>query len=61
MPVLIDPRNFERWLGIEDISEHDLHALLAPREIESFRPYQVSERVNKVQNNDREILIPVVT
>ncbi|MCY4238173.1 MAG: SOS response-associated peptidase [Rhodospirillaceae bacterium] len=60
MPVIIDPKNFERWLGIEDGPDDDLHALLSSREIKGFRPYQVSERVNRVQNNDREILAPVV-
>jgi len=59
MPVIIDPENFERWLGIDEATEDELLALLQPREIAGFRPYRVSERVNKVQNNDREILEPV--
>ena len=59
MPVIVDPPDFERWLGLEAAAEDDLHALLAPREIEGFRPYRVSDRVNRVQNNDPAILEPL--
>ncbi|MCY4396657.1 MAG: SOS response-associated peptidase [Rhodospirillaceae bacterium] len=59
MPVIIDPPEFGRWLGLEDASDDDLHALLAPRDIAGFRPYRVSDRVNKVQNNDPAILEPL--
>lgn len=59
MPVIVDPENFARWLGLEPATEGDLHALLTPREIASFRPYRVGDRVNKVQNNDPSILEPL--
>jgi len=59
MPVIVDPPDFERWLGIEEVGEEDLQALIQPREIKGFRPYRVSDRVNKVQNNDREIMEPL--
>ena len=59
MPVVIDPPNFARWLGLEGATGDELHALLAPREMAGFRPYRVSERVDKVQNNDPGILTPL--
>lgn len=59
MPVIIDPADFERWLGLADAGEDELQALIQPREIDGFRPYRVSDRVNKVQNNDREIMEPL--
>ncbi len=59
MPVIVDPPDFARWLGLEAPAEDALHALLAPREIAGFRPYRVSERVNKVQNNDPDVLEPL--
>ena len=59
MPVVVDPPDFGRWLGLEPAGEEDLHALLKPRDIVGFRPYRVGDRVNKVQNNDRAILEPL--
>ena len=59
MPVIVDPPDFERWLGLEAAADDALHALLAPREIAGFRPYRVSDRVNKVQNNDPAVPEPL--
>lgn len=59
MPVIVDPADFGRWLGIEEAGGDDLQALIRPREIDGLRPYRVSDRVNRVQNNDPAIMAPV--
>jgi putative SOS response-associated peptidase YedK len=59
VPVTIAPADFERWL---DGRAHDVGAamalLVAPREGE-FAWHEVSTRVNRVANDDAQLLLPI--
>jgi hypothetical protein len=59
VPVTISPRDFERWL---DSRSDDLDAVLplmtAPR-IGEFAWHPVSTRVNRVANDDDQLLLPI--
>jgi len=57
MPVILDPRDYDRWL---DASSVQLPAdLLRPYPAERMRSWKVSDRVGNVRNNDPELLAPV--
>lgn len=59
VPVTISPRDFERWL---DCSRDEVDAVLplmtAPRTGE-FAWHPVSTRVNRVANDDEQLLLPI--
>ncbi len=59
VPVTISPRDFERWL---DSRSDDVDAVLplmtAPR-IGEFAWHPVSTRVNRVANDDDQLLLPI--
>jgi putative SOS response-associated peptidase YedK len=59
VPVTISPRDFERWL---DVSGDEVEAILplmtAPR-IGEFAWHPVSTRVNRVANDDDQLLLPI--
>ncbi len=56
MPVLLDPRDWDEWLG-DDASETDLAELLrpAPDNVLAFHP--VSTRVNSARNDDPALIV----
>ncbi|MEY9623556.1 hypothetical protein ABH982_007013 [Bradyrhizobium ottawaense] len=59
MPVTISPRDFERWLDIRgDEVDAILPLMTAPR-IGEFAWHPVSTRVNRVANDDDQLLLPI--
>jgi putative SOS response-associated peptidase YedK len=59
VPVTIAPGDFERWL---DCSAHDVDEVMAllkpPREGE-FVWHEISTRVNRVANDDAQLILPI--
>ncbi|MBR0859649.1 SOS response-associated peptidase [Bradyrhizobium liaoningense] len=59
VPVTINPRDFERWLDCRgDEIDAMLPLLTAPR-IGEFAWHPVSTRVNRVANDDEQLLLPI--
>ncbi len=59
VPVTIAPADFDRWLdGRADEVEAAMTLLIAPREGE-FAWHEVSTRVNRVANDDAQLLLPI--
>lgn len=58
MPVILDPRQGDRWLTA-DAEMTDLAPLLAPAPDDSLRLWPVSTAVNRVGTDGRELLQPV--
>jgi putative SOS response-associated peptidase YedK len=59
VPVTIAPEDFERWLDCSDDDAETVAALLTgPREGE-FVWHEVSTRVNRVTNDDAQLILPI--
>jgi len=59
VPVTISPRDFERWLDCRgDEIDAILPLMSAPR-IGEFAWHPVSSRVNRVANDDEQLLLPI--
>src|SRR5258708_760138 len=59
VPVTITPADFDRWLdGFPDDVTEAMALLVAPREGE-FAWHEVSTRVNRVANDDAQLLLPI--
>jgi len=59
VPVSIGPRDFERWLDISgDNVEGAVSLMTAPR-IGEFAWHPVSSRVNRVANDDEQLVLPI--
>ena len=59
VPVTINPADFGRWLDCSDDSGEGVMALLtAPAEGE-FAWHEVSTRVNRVANDDAQLILPI--
>src|SRR6478735_4906219 len=59
VPVTISPRDFERWLDCRsDEVDAVLPLMTAPR-IGEFAWHAVSTRVNRVANDDEQLLLPI--
>jgi putative SOS response-associated peptidase YedK len=52
MPAILEPRSYERWLGLEP----DPHDLLITYPSEPMRTWPISTRVNKPENDDPSLL-----
>ena len=57
MPVIVEPRDYDRWLEPGDPARPPLD-LLRPYPAEKMRAWPVSERVGNVRNNAPELLAP---
>lgn len=55
MPVIIDAKDYDRWLGLEP----DPHELLRPFDAERMAMWPISTDVNAVRNDYADILKPV--
>ena len=55
MPVILDPRDYDRWLDPETKEQPPVD-LLRPYPAERMLAWPVSERVGNVRNNDAELL-----
>jgi putative SOS response-associated peptidase YedK len=62
MPVILDPKDYERWLAPSDSrdSSHLPIDLLRPYPAKKMRSWKVSNRVGNVRNNDENLLAPLV-
>ncbi|KRQ02529.1 hypothetical protein AOQ71_35590 [Bradyrhizobium manausense] len=59
VPVTISPRDFERWLDCRgDEIDAILPLMTAPR-VGEFAWHPVSTRVNRVANDDEQLLLPI--
>ena len=59
VPVTIAPRDFDRWL---DCAAYDVEAaldLLMPPEGGEFAWHEISTRVNRVANDDAQLVLPI--
>ena len=58
VPVSIDPRDFDRWLGGDELDlEPALELLVAPR-AGTFVWHEVSPAVNRVANDSPDLILP---
>lgn len=57
MPVILEPRDYSRWLDSSDPARPPID-LLRPYSAEKMRSWPASERVGNVRNNDAELLEP---
>ncbi len=55
MPVVIKPRDFDKWLDCKTIEPRDVAQLMLPVEDGYFEVIAISDRVNKVANSGPEI------
>ncbi|AZO42509.1 SOS response-associated peptidase [Mesorhizobium sp. M7D.F.Ca.US.005.01.1.1] len=55
MPVVIDPRDFARWLDCRTLEPRDVADLLRPAQLDFFEAIPISDLVNKVANTGPEI------
>jgi putative SOS response-associated peptidase YedK len=58
MPAIIEPADFARWLGEEEVPRAELKALLAPS-AEELRVWRVDPRMNRTEIDDPTILTPI--
>lgn len=59
MPAVLAPEDYDAWLDAEAVSAEDASALLAPAPEQMLEAFPISERVNRVANDDASILEPV--
>jgi len=59
MPVILDPQDYDRWLGTDSASPQVPTDLLRPYPAERMRSWKVGNRVGNVRNNDPELLSPI--
>lgn len=57
MPVILDPRDYDRWMDPGDPARPPLD-LLRPYPAEKMHAFPVSERVGNVRNDDPQLLDP---
>jgi len=56
MPVILDKAAQARWLDVTEFSASEVYEDLRPADDDFLTAYQVSARVNKVVNDDAELL-----
>ncbi len=59
VPVAVEPENFERWLDCREDSAEPVIALLVPPREGTFVWHEVSTRVNHVDNDDAQLILPI--
>ncbi|TYO60848.1 SOS response-associated peptidase [Bradyrhizobium hipponense] len=59
VPVTISPRDFERWLDSRSDEVDDVLPLMAAPRSGEFAWHPVSTRVNRVANDDDQLLLPI--
>jgi putative SOS response-associated peptidase YedK len=59
MPVILKPDAFEAWLDTGNVPVRDVKQLMLPIEDDYLKAVPVSFRVNKVVNDDPDLLTPV--
>jgi putative SOS response-associated peptidase YedK len=58
MPVIIDPAEFDLWLGAADPGPAGLASLLQPYPARSLRAWRVDTRVNAAKTDDPDLVRP---
>lgn len=59
VPVTIAPQNFARWLDCVDVDADEAATLLTTPEDGAFIWHPVSVRVNRVANDDDQLVLPI--
>ena len=59
MPVILAPEAFDLWLNGEKVETKTAAALLAPAPDPLLEAYEISPRVNSVQNDGPDLIAPV--
>src|ERR1700749_1756894 len=59
VPGTIRPGDFERWLGCRGFDADDAMTLLVAPDEGEFVWHEVSTRVNRVANDDAQLLLPI--
>jgi putative SOS response-associated peptidase YedK len=59
MPVVLDEKDWLKWLGEEPATNEDLLALLRPCPDEWLKIWPVDKRVGNVRNTGRELTLPL--
>ena len=59
MPVTIAGQDFERWLDSRGNDVESVMPLLTGPAIGEFAWHEVSQRVNRVANDDAQLLLPI--
>lgn len=59
MPVILDPEDYDRWLGIDTASSQLPTDLLRPYPAERMKSWKIANRVGNVRNNDPGLLSPL--
>jgi putative SOS response-associated peptidase YedK len=59
VPVTIAPADFERWLDCNACDAETAMALLTAPEADEFVWHEISTRVNRVANDDAQLILPI--
>ena len=59
MPVIVKPRDYERWLNPGITDPGALRDILAPYPAEDMTAYRVNKRVGSPRNNDPGLIDPI--
>lgn len=59
VPVTIAPGDFDRWLDCRVDNAEDVMALLRAPEEGEFAWHEISTRVNRVANDDAQLILPI--
>lgn len=59
VPVSISPRDFERWLDVSGDEIDAIRPLMTAPHLGEFAWHPVSTRVNRVANDDDQLLLPI--
>jgi putative SOS response-associated peptidase YedK len=59
MPVILNEKDWPRWLGEESATDAELRGLLVPCPADRVKMWPVHKRVGNVKNDDRELAEPL--
>jgi len=59
LPLVIQPRDFERWLDCKTQEPRDVADLMKPVDNDYFEAIRISDAVNKVANSGPEVQVPL--
>src|SRR6266852_1023679 len=59
MPVILDEKDWPKWLGEEPATEPELLALLKPCPDDWLKIWPVDNKVGNVRNRGRELMLPL--
>ena len=59
MPVILDEKDWSKWLGEEPATEQELLALLRPCPDEWLKIWPVDNKVGNVRNTGPDLILPL--